>query len=142
MVRNKPANIYLWTTSVILLFIGLLTTACLAVSEETVELPEGVRTWLLVRAPEKPLPINRPVIVKSRTEDVDGVSHVELYAVETPAGNTDVLIRADRAPFAQTSFTASQPFTPLQKGHYVIKVVGYNRLGETAVSDFIGFDVE
>lgn len=115
--------------------------ACVATEAEPT-LPSGVRTWLLVKAPEGPLPLNEPVIVRSRTEDSQGVSHVELYAVELPSGETNVILRSDRAPFAQTSFTAIQTFIPLQEGHYVIKVVGYNRRGESAESDLIGFDVE
>jgi hypothetical protein len=104
---------------------------------------QGVRTWLLVKAPDNSLPIDKPVTVKSRTEDsVHKVSHVELYAVEWPGGDQQLLIRSDPAPFDQTFFTASQTFTPKTPGHYVIKVVGYNKLGESDESDYIGFDVE
>ena len=102
-----------------------------------------LRTWLLVRPPDTPLLLNQPVTVRSRTEDATNrISHVELYAVELPTGDRNVLIRSDAAPFAQTSYTAAQVFVPTQPGHYVIKVVGYNRLGQRAESDYIGFDVQ
>jgi hypothetical protein len=73
----------------------------------------------------------------------NGVSHVELYAVQSPEGEEELLlIRSDPAPFDQTTFTVSQMFVPTRPGHYVIKVVGYNKLGQSAESDYIGFDVE
>lgn len=121
--------------------VGFMVSACSDSAAETPP-PAGPRTQFLVRAPDNPLPVNKPVTVRSQTQDVGGVSHVELYAVQTPAGENNLLIRADRVPFAQTSFIAAQTFTPLQAGHYVIKVVGYNLAGETAESDFIGFEVE
>ena len=133
----------------LIIFVALLGSiflfgACRSSSEETPAsaVPQGLNTSLLVRAPDTPLPVKKPIIVRSRTEDLQGVSHVELRAVQTPAGETDILIRADQAPFFQTSFTAAQTFTPLQPGHYVIKVVGYNVVGEHSDSDFIGFDVQ
>jgi hypothetical protein len=125
-----------------------LVAACESSGSQTA-LSSGFRTWLLVQPPQGPLPVNRPVNVRSRTEDSQyKVSHVELYLVEflpkeqsaSPLSN--VLIRADRAPFDQTTFTASQVFVPSAAGHYVVKVVGYNKRGQTAVSDYIGFDVE
>jgi hypothetical protein len=125
----------------LILGFGFLLTGCSSSENEVTE-PTGPRTQLLVRAPDNPLPINQPVTVRSRTEDPGGVSHVELYAVQTPSGERDLMLRADRVSFAQTSFIAAQTFTPLQAGHYVIKVVGYNLAGETAESDFIGFEVE
>ena len=136
----KKFPIQLWIVLILWLYAGVMTACTTTEAEPT--LAPGVHTWLLVKAPEAPLPFEEPVIVRSRTEDSQGVSHVELYAVELPSGETNVILRSDRAPFAQTSFTAIQPFTPLQRGHYVIKVVGYNRRGETAESDLIGFDVE
>jgi hypothetical protein len=137
-VKKFPRQ--LWVALILLLSAGVMT-ACAATEAELTLVP-GVRTWLLVKAPEGPLPLNKSVIVRSRTEDSQGVSHVELYAVELPSGETNVLLRSDRAPFAQTSFTAIQTFIPLKEGHYVIKVAGYNRRGESAESDLIGFDVE
>jgi hypothetical protein len=136
----KKIPIQLWIALILLLSAGVMTACRTTEAEPT--LTPGVHTWLLVKAPEAPLPLREPVAVRSRTEDSQGVSHVELYAVELPSGETNVLLRSDRAPFAQTSYTAIQTFTPLQKGHYVIKVVGYNRRGESAESDLIGFDVE
>jgi hypothetical protein len=126
--------------SILLIFAGLVA-ACNFLESDTAAQP-SVRTWLLVSAPDGPLPLNRPINVRSRTQDGQNlVSHVELYAVQLPSGEANVLIRSDAAPFQQTSFTASQVFVPTQPGHYVIKVVGYNRLGQSAESDFIGFDV-
>ena len=122
----------------------LLTLAACSGSEaETPDLPT-IRTQLLVRAPESALPLDKPVTVRSRIEAKDGVSHVELYAVQFPSAtdNQEILIRADEAQFNQTTFTASQTFTPRERGRYVIKVVGYNRFGQSDESDFIGFEVE
>jgi hypothetical protein len=119
-----------------------MITAC-AASDARKTPPPGIRTWLLVKAPEDPLPLNKPVNVRSRTEDGEaGVSHVELYAVELPLGEANVLIRSDAAPFDQTSFTANQIFVPTEKGHYVIQVKGYNRWGEKSESNIISFEVE
>jgi len=119
-----------------------VTAACGSSTAEPTPLP-GVNTWLLVKAPDEPLPVNKPVNVRSRTEDAQtGVSHVELYALELPSGETNVLIRSDRAPFDQTTFTASQFFIPKQPGHYVVQVIGYNHKGETAQSNIISFDAK
>ena len=133
----------------LLMFLGLgMLAACSSSATETSS-TQGLRTWLLVSAPEKPLPSNRPVNVKSRTEDAQyQISHVELYAVKWPSPTGGVnngpllLLRADAAPFDQTIFTASQTFTPTLTGHYVIKVVGYNKLGQWQESDYLGFDVQ
>ena len=140
MPERKIPIQFLWV-ALMLGVCAVLVTACGASSDEAALLP-SVHTWLLVKAPESPLPLDKPVNVRSRTEAKEGVSHVELYALELPSGETNVLIRSDAAPFDQVSFTASQIFIPLQKGHYVIQVVGYNRLGETSKSNIIGFDVE
>jgi hypothetical protein len=138
MLGKKYSN--LWVIFLLLMSAGILT-ACTSTETETPE-PQEIRTWLLVRAPDAPLALHKPVNVKSRTEDADDyVSHVELYAVQSPAGEGELLIRSDQAPFEQTSFTASQVFVPKLPGHYVIKVVGYNKLGQKAESDYIGFDV-
>ena len=107
--------------------------------------PAGLNTWLLVRAPDGPLPVNQPIEVRSRVEDaVHGVSHVELHLVEfQPVGGgpvADILIRADAAPFDQTSFTASQIFIPKQPGRYAIMVTGYNHNGQAKESDTISFE--
>ena len=119
----------------------LVFVAACQTTEQERPRPEKLQTQLLVREPEAPLPADRPIMVRSHTQDPEAVSHVELYAVDLPSGEKDVLLRSDPAPFAQTSFTVSQTFIPLQTGHYVIKVVGYNIRGEKAESNFIGFDV-
>jgi hypothetical protein len=130
----------MWSMLLLLITVGFIS-ACNS-SEEPPSLPEGLRTWLLVGEPGVPLPAGRPVEVKSRSEDFQhGVSHVELYAVQLPNGRSNVLIRSDAVPFAQTGYTASQIFTPRQPGHYVIKVVGYNTIGQKAESEYISFDV-
>ena len=138
----KKFSIALWVALILLLCVGALTACTTTEAEQPTPLP-GVRTLLLVKAPGQPLPVNIPINVRSRTEDgTVGVSHVELYARQLPSGETNVLIRSDRSPFDQTSFTIAQVFVPAQKGHYVIQVVGYNRRGEKSESDQIGFDVE
>ena len=131
----------IWLILTLLLCMSVIT-ACGSSNVEPTPLP-GLNTWLLVKAPDQPLPLNKPVNVRSRTEDAQsGVSHVELYALELPSGESNVLIRSDRAPFDQTTFTASQYFIPKQPGHYVVQVVGFNNKGETAPSNIIGFDVK
>jgi hypothetical protein len=139
-------NLFAWQMGIIVLIVTSLTllTACGDDSAPPEPTPyQGVRTWLLVKGPDTPLQAGRPVTVKSRTEDSrHKVSHVELYAVQWPGSERELLIRSDAAPFDQTFYTAAQTFTPNQVGHYVIKVVGYNKLGEKAESDYIGFDVE
>ena len=141
MVANRPSPQPILRLLYILAGQSLLLTACLGADAESPELPE-IRTQLLVRAPETALPLNKPVTVRSRVEAKSGVSHVELYAVQMPAATTEILIRADEAQFDQPTFTASQTFTPRERGRYVIKVVGYNRFGQSDTSDFIGFEVE
>lgn len=139
--RTSQRQVYLLL--LLIITIGLLA-ACRSGQPEPTPVP-GVHTWLLVTAPQQPLPLNRPINVKSRTEDVQHkISHVELYAVEWPQESGRgglLLLRSDAAPFDQTSFTASQVFTPTQSGHYVIKVVGYNKLGDKDESDYLGFEV-
>ena len=100
-------------------------------------------TRLLVRAPDKPLPLNnKPITVNARVQDPNSyISHVELYAVEMP-GNTNVLLDSQVAPFEQTVFTASPSFTPSVPGDYVIKVVGYNKNGDSRESEYIRFTVQ
>ena len=140
MPLNIPAT-KIWMILILSLCMSVIT-ACESSNAQPTPLP-GVNTWLLVKAPDQPLPVSKPVNVRSRTEDAqNGVSHVELYALELPSGETNVLIRSDRAPFAQTTFTASQFFIPKQPGHYVVQVIGYNNKGETAQSNIIGFDVQ
>ena len=129
--------------------LGFLT-ACSQTGTET-PTPEGVRVQLLVTSPSQPLPINQPVNVISRTEDAkQQVSHVELYAVEWPSKETEVeagkrdelLLRSDAADFAQTVFTAHQRFVPTEPGVYKVKVVGYNKLGYSAATENLEFEVK
>jgi hypothetical protein len=129
--------------------LGLLT-ACSQTQAET-PTPEGVHIQLLVTSPSQPLPLNQPVNVISRTEDpTQQVSHVELYAVEWPSKETEggdgkgdeLLVRSDAADFSQTVFTAYQRFVPTEPGRYGIKVVGYNKLGYSAVTGTVEFEVE
>ncbi|MDM8529108.1 hypothetical protein QUF58_12990 [Anaerolineales bacterium HSG24] len=127
---------------VVLLLISLgLFMAC-SPHQEVSEKPPALRTWLLVRAPDKPLPINKAITVQSRTEDSQGVSHVELYAVQLPTGESNLILDSQAAPFNQTTFSAAQTIIPTQRGHYAIKVVGYNKQGEQAESETISFDIE
>jgi hypothetical protein len=113
--------------------------------------PEGVQTQLLVTSPSQPLPVNQPVTVISKTEDAkQQVSHVELYAVKWPSQETEaesgqgneLLLRSDAVDFAQTVFTAHQQFVPAKPGLYEIKVVGYNKLGHSAQTASLTFEVE
>lgn len=133
--------------SLLILLVGLLV-GC---NTEAAQTAQTIHTRLLVRAPDIPLPISTPVTVKSRTEDIEnGVSHVELYIVEftppnepaSPEKETNLLVRSDAAPFDQTAFTAEQTFIPTRPGDYVIKVVGYNKLGASAESEYISFRAE
>jgi hypothetical protein len=150
MVIKKYLKLSLpvWAIILVGLSLGLLS-GCTATQGEPTALAE-IQTKLLVRAPDGALPVNKAINVKSVTEASGGVSHVELYAVEFPGQAVDpttnqkqiLLLRADAAPFQQQTFAAAQTFTPLQAGHYVIKVVGYNALGKAAESEYIGFEVQ
>src|SRR5688572_15733479 len=120
-----------WITSLsysllILLISLMLLVGCNTEDAQTVD---TIHTNLLVRAPDGPLPVGKPITVKSQTQDVEnGVSHVELYVVKfTPSASeaassgeeTNLLVRSDAAPFDQTSFTAEQTFIPARSGDYV-----------------------
>jgi hypothetical protein len=138
MMLKRNAGWQLWLVVILLLGAGLIT-ACRSAEIEAEPLPE-IQTELLVRAPDGPLPLNKSIEVRSRTDAIDGVSHVDLYV--TLPDNQEVLVRSDAAAFQQKSFTASQTFTPKQSGHYIIKVVGYNQQGKPYPSNSIGFDVQ
>lgn len=140
MIGKKQAGWRLGMVVALWVSAGLMV-ACEPTATESKPLPE-IQTQLLVRAPDAPLLLNKTVEVESRTDAEGGVSHVELYAVELPTGEKDVLIRSDVASLHPTTFTTSQEFIPRQAGHYVIKVVGYNRSGQSHTSNFIGFDVQ
>jgi hypothetical protein len=148
MIVEKYFNFSIWAIILVGISLGLIT-ACDTIQNQTKALAE-IHTQLLVRAPDNPLPLNKSVNVKSLTEAAGGVSHVELYAVEFPNQPMDpatgqkqlLLIRSDPASFQPSTFSADQTFTPLQPGHYVIKVIGYNVLGKASESEYIGFDVQ
>jgi hypothetical protein len=135
---KRYTGLYWGIILLVLLSAGLIV-ACGTASTQTAPLSD-IKTELLVRAPDGPLPLNKSVEVKSRTEAKDGVSHVDLYV--TLPNSQEVLARSDAAAFHQTYFITSQMFTPKQAGHYVIKVVGYNKQGTPASSNSIGFDVQ
>lgn len=147
MSPKKPLKLAL----LVGVFLGLSLiwlTACTGTGETaTRELPE-IRTQLLVRAPDASLPLNKSITVKSLVEAKNGVSHAELYLVKfsQPDGATlleNTLLRSDAATtVGQPVFTAAQPFTPVQAGHYVIRVVGYNTQGGKMESETISFDVQ
>jgi len=91
------------------------------------------------------------VNVISKTEDaVQQVSHVELYAVDWPSKETEaetgngneLLLRSDAVDFDQTVFTAHQKFVPTEPGVYRVKVVGYNKLGHSASTPGLEFEVK
>lgn len=141
MAERKYLKLFLIILVAIIVVVSLLV-ACSSGEARPTPSP-GVHTWLLVRAPDGPLPVNKPVKVKSRTEDaLHQISHVELYAVKSPLYEGELLLRSDRAPFDQTTFTADQVFTPTQPGRYVIKVVGYNKRGQSDESDYLSFEVK
>ena len=130
---------------VVIIALGLLT-ACSQTGTET-PTPEGVQIELLVTTPSQPLPVNQPLNVISKTEDpAQQISHVELYAVKWPSmeteGGTELLLRSEAADFAQTVFTAHQRFVPTEPGRYGIKVVGYNKLGHSATTAELEFEVK
>lgn len=137
-MTKRYAGLYLGIIVLLLLSMGLIT-ACGSNEAQTAPLAD-IKTDLLVRAPDGPLPLNKSIEVKSRTEAKDGVSHVDLYV--TLPTNQEVLVRSNAATFRQTSFITAQMFTPQQPGHYVIKVVGYNKQGTPATSNSIGFDAQ
>ena len=135
---KRYAGLNLGVILLLLLSTGFIA-ACGTNATQTAPLSD-IKTELLVRAPDGSLPLNKSIEVKSRTEAKDGVSHVDLYI--TLPSNQEVLARSDAATFRQTNFITSQMFTPKQAGHYVIKVVGYNKQGTPASSNSIGFDVQ
>jgi hypothetical protein len=123
----------------VLLLSASLMAACGPGEAQTEPLPD-IKTELLVRAPDTPLPVNRTIEVKSRTEAADGVSHVDLYV--TLPGGEKVLVYSDAAQFQQKTFIVSQIFTPRAVGHYSIEVIGYNHQAQPFSSNIISFDVQ
>ena len=140
-VEQRTSSARLMRLMIVIFILALIVAAC-SFSEEPETTYTGVYSQLLVTEPDGPLFVNDQVEVISKSDDSQyGISHVELYAVQLPDGNSDVLLRSDAAPFNQTSFTASQIFTPKQPGRYVIQVVGYNRIGEASTTNALGFEV-
>ena len=137
MIVKRYRSWQLWIIGIFLLSTGLLT-ACSSTNGEAQPLPE-IQTVLLVRAPDGPLPLNKSIEVRSRTDAEEGVSHVDLYV--TLPSNEEILVRSEAATLRQKSFSTSQMFTPKQAGHYVIRVLGYNLQGAAHASNSIGFDV-
>ncbi|GAB4430540.1 MAG: hypothetical protein Kow0031_11400 [Anaerolineae bacterium] len=147
MVTRKYATLSVLSLLILLLSFGLMT-ACNG-TQQTVEVP--FQTNLLVSEPANALTTGEQYEIKSRTQSSDGVSHVELYVVEyVPLGGAppevaaqlpyqNVLISSQAAPYNQTIFTANQPFIPKQPGEYLIKVVGYNKVGERSESQYLRF---
>jgi hypothetical protein len=146
MTEKQSIAMPVWSILILAMCLGLIT-AC-GNGETTPQLESGLYTKLLVGTPNGPLPVNRPLMVQSRVQDIDnGVSHAELYVIEIRPEDSeavttqDLLITSSVAPFDQLAFTASQTFVPQQAGDYLIKVRGYNQLGEWVDSEYLGFSV-
>ena len=148
MVTRKYATLSILSMVILLFSFGLMT-ACSG-NQQTVE--QKFQTNLLVAEPATSLTAGEQYNIKSRTQaPTYGVSHVELYVVEfVPLGGTpsdvatqlpyqNVLISSQAAPYNQTIFTADQQFIPRQPGEYLIKVVGYNKIGESSESQYLRF---
>lgn len=134
-----------YITITILVLFALGIAACDSLAEIGTDPSNGsseLRTFL-VEEPRGPIAVNSVVEIQSTTSDPSSrVSHVELYAVQLPSGQENLLLRADPASFDQTTFTVNQAFVPTQPGYYVIKVVGYNIQGNSAESSSVGFEVQ
>lgn len=147
MVTRKYATLSILSLLILLLSFGLMT-ACSG-NQQTIE--QTFQTSLLVSEPTTSLTAGEQYDIKSRTQAPNGVSHVELYVVEyVPFGGAppevipllpykDVLISSQAAPYNQTIFTANQYFIPNQPGEYLIKVVGYDKAGDSRESQFLRF---
>lgn len=148
MATRKYATLSILSLLILLFSFGLMT-ACSG-NQKTVE--QTFQTSLLVSEPTTSLTTGEQYDIKSRTQaPTYGVSHVELYVVEfVPFGGAppeiatqlpyqNVLISSQAAPYNQTIFTADQYFIPKQPGEYLIKVVGYNKIGETSESQYLRF---
>lgn len=148
MIANYLAATPLRRCLILLLLLLPMVACSTTTPDETCTGSEVPETVLLVREPAGPLPVNRPVTVKARTKDAKcGVSHIELVAVELPPNIqgqsfANVLVRADAPPFEQTTFTAEQTFVPTQPGDYLIKVKGYNFVGNWQESASIRFTAQ
>ena len=151
MVTRKYATLSIISLLILLSSFGLMT-AC---SSGDQAVSQTFQTSLLVTEPATPLLVNNQYEIKSRTQAPEhGVSHVELYVVEYVPLNQaivnqpevaaqlpyqNIVISSQAAPFDQTIFTASQSFIPKQPGEYLIKVVGYNKIGQISESQYLRF---
>lgn len=119
MVKTKYA---------VLVILGIVVLSLvLSCSSETPD--KEFETRLLVRAPDQPLQINKPVTVISRTDDPDNnISRIELVLISTPhSEDKNLVVDVTLAPDEQTVLTAEQVFIPSMPGDYVLKAVGYNK---------------
>ena len=151
MMTLRYATLSIISLLILLLSFGLMT-ACNS-NDQTIS--QTFQTTLLATEPQTPLIVNNQYEIRSRTQAPEyAVSHVELYVVEyVPLDEAianqpgvapqlpyqDILISSQAAPFNQTIFTASQSFIPKQPGEYLIKVVGYNKIGQSTESQYLRF---
>ena len=120
MVKTKYA---------VLVILGIVVLS-LVLSCSSSETPDKeFETRLLVRAPDRPLQINKPVTVISRADDPDNnISRIELVLISTPhSEDENMVVAVTLAPDEQTVLTAEQVFIPSMPGNYVLKAVGYNK---------------
>ena len=137
MVKTKYA---------VLVILGLVVLSLgLSCGSSSDTLEKEFETRLLVRAPDQPLQVNKPVKVISRSDDPNNeISRIELVLVSTPAGDKDLVIGVTPAPDGQTVLTAEQVFIPLMPGDYVVKAVGYNKNKQDGPteSEYISFTTQ
>ncbi len=127
----------------VLLILGISVLSTILSCSSNNEPEKVFETRLLVRAPDKPLPVNRPVKIISRSDDPNNeISRIELVLVSTPNGEKDLIAGVTPAPDGQTILTAEQEIVPLMAGDFVVKAVGYNKLGEQTESEYISFTVQ
>jgi len=127
----------------VLLILGIAVLSVMLSCSSNTEPEKVFETRLLVRAPDQPLPVNRPVKIISRSDDPNNeISRIELVLVSTPNGEKDLIAGVSPAPSGQTVLTAEQEIVPLMPGDFVVKAVGYNKLGEQTESEYISFTVQ
>ena len=133
------------TKYVVLVILGIVILSLgLSCSSDSDTSEKEFETRLLVRAPDQPLQVNKEVTVTSLADDPDNeISRIELVLVSTPyLEDKNLVVGVSPAPDGQTVFTAKQKFVPLMVGDYVVKAVGYNKLGEYTVSETISFTTQ